>query len=481
MCKQLRDIACFSRFDLGVETLDDHLAQALRGAHDIGGIDRLVRGDQDKALAAVDHRRVRGLIGSDRIVLDRLVGAVLHQRNMLMSRSVIYDLRPVLLKDIEDLAAVAHRADQHHKIELRIFLAQLQLNVICVILINIKNDQLCGVMRRDLSAKLTSDRSAAAGYQNPLAVDEVEDLLHIGLDRLSSQKILYGDLLHNADADFAVHQLIKPGQILQLAVGLLTYIKDIPPLLGCRAGHSQIDLLDPVLIDIFQNSVPAADDRNAVNIASPLIGVIVNYAAHPVIDLSGPANVGDQTLSGVTGADHHYAPHLVLAVLMIGEENHEAIGKPSPGHENKLQSDTDQIVRDRHPLENDRDSDRVEGSGDARRHDQVHQFRITRKSPQAPVQLREGEYDQAEYRIDRHKPHPGLHKVRSDLRKLAVKTEPKRHEVGHINYNNIIYRQKHRNYTPMALQQEGVLFLLIALLLSACFLNKLILHYVVAP
>ena len=107
MCEQLRDLVGLALFDLGVKTLNDHLTQSLTGAHDIGGVDGLIRRDQYEALAAMDHGGVCGLVGTDRVVLDRLVGAVFHKRHMLVCCCVVDQLRSVFLKDAEHSAAVA--------------------------------------------------------------------------------------------------------------------------------------------------------------------------------------------------------------------------------------------------------------------------------------------------------------------------------------------------------------------------------------
>ena len=78
MGEQLGDLPGLALLDLGVEALDDHLAQPLAGAHDVGGVHRLVRGDENEPLAAMDHGGIGGFIGADGVVFDGLAGAVLH-------------------------------------------------------------------------------------------------------------------------------------------------------------------------------------------------------------------------------------------------------------------------------------------------------------------------------------------------------------------------------------------------------------------
>lgn len=79
-----------------VHALDYHFAESFAGAHDVGRVYGLVGTDQHKSLTAVHHCRIRSLIGSYHIVLDRLTGAVLHQRHVLMCGCMIYDRSALL-------------------------------------------------------------------------------------------------------------------------------------------------------------------------------------------------------------------------------------------------------------------------------------------------------------------------------------------------------------------------------------------------
>ena len=182
MCKQLRDFGGAAGLDLGVEGLDDHLAESLAGAHDVGGVHGLVGGDQDKTLTAVDHGSVGRLIGADGVVLDGLTGTVFHEGDVLMGGSVVDDLGMVLFKDLEDTAAVADGTDQGHEVEIWILLAQFQLDGVGVVLVDIKDDELLRVVASHLAAELRTDTPTAARDKDHLAVDELENLAQIRRD-----------------------------------------------------------------------------------------------------------------------------------------------------------------------------------------------------------------------------------------------------------------------------------------------------------
>ena len=101
---------------MSVESLHDHLTDTLAGAHDIGGIYRLVGGDHDKFFCTVLGSRHGGLPGAEHIVLHSLVRAVFHQRHMLVGCGMIYDIRLMGFKNRIDPVGIADTADEHHQI-----------------------------------------------------------------------------------------------------------------------------------------------------------------------------------------------------------------------------------------------------------------------------------------------------------------------------------------------------------------------------
>jgi len=251
--EELRDLGGAALLDLGVEGLDDHLTEALGSAHDVGGVHGLVGGDQDKALTAMDHGGVGRLIGADGVVLDGLTGAVLHEGDMLMGGGVIDDLGMVLLKDLEDTPAVADGADQGHEVEIRIFLAQFQLDGVGVVFVDIKDNELLRVVARDLAAELRADGPSPARDEDDLAVNEVENLAQIRCDGLAPQKVLDGDVLKFRNGNLTRHQLIHARQDFQLRAGLVADAEDFLPVLTGHAGDGEDDLGDMVLFRVLQN------------------------------------------------------------------------------------------------------------------------------------------------------------------------------------------------------------------------------------
>ena len=402
----LRDLVRFPRLDFSVKALDDHLAKALGGAHDVGGVDRLVRRDEDKALAAVDHRGVGGLVCANRVVLDRLAGAILHERHVLVRGGVVDDLRVVLFEHIEHLATVADRADQGVNLQFRVLVPELELYVVRVVFINIEDDEGLWFMGCHLTADLATDGAAASGDEDRLALYIMKDFVQVGLDRLSAQKVLDGHLLHFADRDIADHELVHAGQVLELAVGLLADVKEIAALLRCSAGDREIDLLDLVLLHILEDRIPAADDRDAFDVAAPLVGVVVDDAHDLVVNLAGSVDVAEDRLAAVAGADHHNAAGGIRVRVLVAQKQHKTVGKTDPYHKEELQHDADEIIRDRHAPAKYSDEDGVKRSRKGGRLKEQHEFRIARVLPDALIEPHSPEDHEAKHRIERGEPDP---------------------------------------------------------------------------
>ena len=344
-----------SGLDLGVEGLDDHLAQALGGAHDVGGVDGLVRGDEDKTLAAVDHGGVGRLVGADGVVLDGLAGAILHEGNMLMRRSVIDDLRLVLLKDLEHSSAVADGADQGDEVQVRILLSQFQLDGVGVVLVNVKDDELLRVVSRNLATELGADAAATAGDENDLAVDEGKNLGKVRGDHLAPEEVFDRHVLHGGDRDLAGHELVKSGKLLQFTAGFVADAEDFFPVFPVQRGNGQEDLRDVELLDILEDALPAADDGDAVDEAAPFVRVVVDDADGFVIDLFTGLHVTEDHLSGVAGADDHDTARTITALFPGPQEQKDPIAEAWGNDKNQLEPGAPDVVGDGHAVPHQRD------------------------------------------------------------------------------------------------------------------------------
>ena len=394
MGEELRDPRRLSRLDLGVERLDYHLAEALAGAHDICRVDRLIGTDEDEALAAVDHCGVSGLIRADGVVLDRLAGAVLHERDVLMRRGVIDDLRAVFGEYLKHPSAVADGADEDLELEIGIIMLEFELERVSVVLVDVENDELFRAVSGDLTAELGPDGSAAAGDEDDLAVDEVEDFLHVSLDRLSAEQVFDGDLAEGADGDLTGEKLIHTGELLQLASGLLADIDDIALVLRVGGRDGDINLRDLILPDAREDVVSAARDRDAFDISVPLIAVVVDEADDLVVQLDGRLDVAEDLLSRLSGADDHDSAGRFFGLFeRRSDEEQEPEREARRDEEDELEQHTAEVIRGGHIAEDDRDEEHMEERRDDGAERRFHELAERGEAPHTAVHSEKGEDD----------------------------------------------------------------------------------------
>ena len=129
------------------------------------------------------------LISTKYIIFDCLVRAVLHQRYMLVRCCMEYNVWFVFFHHAVNTMCISYRTDQYSQIQFRMIPSEFLLNIISIIFINVKNDQMPDFMLCQLCTDLTSDGPATTGYQHGFSFDIAKDLIQIDFDRITSQKI----------------------------------------------------------------------------------------------------------------------------------------------------------------------------------------------------------------------------------------------------------------------------------------------------
>ena len=450
MGEKLRNLLRLPGLDFRVKRLNDHLAKALAGAHDVGRVHGLVCGNQHKPAASVGHGGVSRLVGADGVVLDGFAGAVLHQGHVLVGRRVINDLRPVFLKHLEHPPAVPHRSDQHRQLQLRIFFLQLQLNRIGAVFIYVEDDQAFRPVGRNLAAKLRSDGSAAAGHQNGFPGNEFENLLQVRADRVAAQQVLHGNFPDRGHGNLAGHQLVNPGQLLQLAVGFAADRQDVPLCLNGHAGDRQDDFIHLVFRRRGQDVVPPADDRHALHIPVPFVRVVVDDAYNLVGQFPGGHDLPQNGLPGVARADDHHAlPALFHGLPVILQQLDQPEPEPGDAKKDKLEEGAPYIIGNRHPDENHRDQQRVQQRRDHRPHEGPNQLGIAGKPPHAVVHFEEKENDDAVQRPGEDEPGIGFDERLGDGGIGRVVAQIERKKISEANGHEVIHRQHNGNNLPV--------------------------------
>ena len=106
----------------------------------------------------------------------------------------------------------------------------------------------------------------------------MENFGHISLDRIAAKQVFNGHILHGADRQSAHRKLCHAGDLLELTPRLAADTKDFFLILRCGCRDGIVDLIDLVLLNSAQDILAPADDGYILNVAVPLVLVVVDEA-----------------------------------------------------------------------------------------------------------------------------------------------------------------------------------------------------------
>ena len=122
-----------------VHGLHDHLAEALRCSHDVGGVHCFVGADKHEPADPCIPCRHGGFISAEDIVLDCLVRGLFHKGHVLVGRCVVDDVRLIFRHNLPDASAVSDGADQGFQVKLGEVPPEFLLDVVDVVFVYIED------------------------------------------------------------------------------------------------------------------------------------------------------------------------------------------------------------------------------------------------------------------------------------------------------------------------------------------------------
>ena len=309
------------------EGLYDHLTHPFRSSHDICRIDCLICRDQNKLLNSVPICRKCSLICSKYIVFNRLVRTVFHQRYMLMRSCMIDNIRSVFCKNTVDFSTVSHRTNQNNQIQIRVFMLQFLLDIVCIIFIDIKNDQSLYSICCNLTAQLTSDASASSSDKDNFIIHISFYGLCLDIDRFSAKQVFNLHIAKLLNADIPIHKLIYPRKNLQICIGILTNSKDRLDLFLFGTWHCQNNLINLIFFYIFQNFISATHYFYTVDISSGFSRIVIDDTANLCIELFTHFKFLHHNIARLSRTDDHRAPHVLTMNTASIDHSDKSIGK----------------------------------------------------------------------------------------------------------------------------------------------------------
>ena len=234
---------------------------------------------------------------------------------MLVGRRVENHLGAQAAEQSVHLLGVAHRGDEHFQVQLvAVFAAQLLLDGVGVVLVDVHDDEHRGLAAGDLAAQLGADGPAAAGDHDALAAHQLGDeagKLHL----VPAQKVFH---LHVADAAGKVlavgDHLHDVRQNFHVALGAVADGQHPAAILLVHGGDGQQDGLNFAALHQLGDVLGGAHDLHAHDVAALLFRRVVHAADDVHIGVGRLVLLVEQGAGGVARADEQGAPRQPLAL-----------------------------------------------------------------------------------------------------------------------------------------------------------------------
>ena len=186
------------------ERLDIDLGHALRSPHHIGRVHGLVGRDHHHLLHAVAQAEVGDIARSGDVGQHRLAGILLHERHVLVGRSVEDDLRTVGRKCVVEPLGHADIADHRGEGQTGMALLEFEADVV---------HRRLGIVEEHEpphaeAGQLRTDRAGSARDENRPSAHPFADLVERDADLGPAQQVLDTDLAHDLLHQPAVGHLV---------------------------------------------------------------------------------------------------------------------------------------------------------------------------------------------------------------------------------------------------------------------------------
>ena len=393
-----------------VLVLQDHLGQALGGAHDVGGVDRLVAGDVDEALDVEARGHVGQDAGAPGVVAHGLPGVVLFQDgNVLVGGGVVDDGGTMALEDLLQARGVLDVADDGHEALFGEGALEVFGDAVEGELAQLVDDDLGGLEAGDLAAEFGADGAAAAGDEDGLAFQHLAQAAGVEADGVAAQQVVHVHVADLGDLDLAAHQFLHVGDDQQLDVGAFAQLEDAPAggVVGGADGQHGV-LAVAVAGDLFK-LFPVAQDAHAAHLAADLVGVVVQHADDVPVRVA--VELVDEGEGGIARAQQDDG----LGLDPLGSHGlflPPAVEQAPGAHEEDEQQRVEEVERARHAqaVAPEQQQDGDDERGGAHRHGDEPHVVDGGVAPDAPVQP---EVDEAAHL---HGQHGGQGLEEDDLR-----------------------------------------------------------------
>ena len=208
------------------ERLDVYLCETLRASHDVSRVHGLVGRHHHHLLDVVLDALVGDVPRACDVHPHSLARVLLHQRDVLVCRSMEHHLRTELPEHVVESRLLPHVSDHRDEVNALEPLLKLEAEVVHRGLAVVEQDELLRTERGELAAQLGADGARGAGHHHGLAAEVLDDRVHVKPDLITAKKVLD---LHLADRrlhDPAVDDLVDRWGHEHLHAGLLAEVNE---------------------------------------------------------------------------------------------------------------------------------------------------------------------------------------------------------------------------------------------------------------
>src|SRR5690606_10053187 len=285
------------------------LDEPLGGAHDRGGVHRLVRRDVHEVGDAVLERELDEVAAADYVVEDRLFRVLLHERHVLVSSGMEDDVGAVAVEDVVEPGAVLDGTDDAVVPDLGPVAVELSFERVDAVLAVAEEDQVGGVEAADLPHQLGADGAAGAGDHHALAAQVAVDAVGVELHGGPAEEVVDVYLADPPQVDAPGQHLVHAGDDLVGQVGTRPthLLDDVAYLVAALGGDGDEHLVDLALGDHLLGVRHAAQHRHAGHALTHLAGVVVEERDRLHAGLRVAQQLAHDQGTGLAGSHHQHA------------------------------------------------------------------------------------------------------------------------------------------------------------------------------
>lgn len=252
-----------------------NFGEAFGSAHDIGGIDRLVGGNQNESFHAVFDGEIAKVGSPEGVILDGFAGLAFHHRDVFVRGGVENHVGAKSLHHVTHARVVENVRDDGKNDSCEAAFDELLFDLEHGDFGLFDQKKARGIERSDLAAKFAADAAARASDRDDAIGEDLLDVFGIEFYGRASKQVLNFDVAELADFDLAGGKLINRRNRFETKMAALENFYDFADALRRGGRHSDDDFFEFEIEVRFEKRFGRADNWDIVNARMPFGAIVV--------------------------------------------------------------------------------------------------------------------------------------------------------------------------------------------------------------